>query len=146
MALHASRFGLADQKRNVWRAVLPAEVEYADIQDPSYWAHTSMKLRAGDIIEVTTEDARFYAEMLVRDAGHLFATVEEIRFVSFEVPEDASADNSAGLSVEYGGRYHKYRVVRMRNGKKEVIASGFETKEAASSERDSLASRMPKAA
>jgi hypothetical protein len=128
MRLHASRFGLADQKRNVWHAILPAETDYQEIFKPDYWAHVSQKMRAGDEIVILNDEMTMRAHLVVKRAGHLFAQVVEVSRVSLsdapasEEPEAKDYD----VQVVWAGPHDKFRVERVRSGKRDVLARGMD--------------------
>ena len=109
--LHPSRFAFAEHKRNVWFVVPLGGTTLAEVLDPLYWSHVAARLRPTDRIEVHAEDGRFFAELYVRDAGHLHASVVALRSHAFEAaPADAPAN---GHAVAWKGPHHRWCVVRM---------------------------------
>jgi hypothetical protein len=129
MQLHASRFGLAEQRRNQWYVTLPAGVPYDEVFKAGFWAHIAQKLRPTDTIEVIDDEMSFRAILMVRAAARLSASVVEISKVMLG---DAPADeDTAKIFVEWRGPHGKHSVVRSGPKGKEVLASGFDTKEAA---------------
>jgi hypothetical protein len=128
MRLHASRFGLADQKRNVWHAVLPAETDYQAVFSPDYWAHVSQKMRPGDEIILLNDEMTLRAHLVVKRAGHLFAQVVEIDCVSLtDAPASGEPETTDyQVQVAWAGPHDKFRVERIRGGKKEVLARGMD--------------------
>lgn len=126
-ALTESGFKLAEFQRNVYLASPAAGVTLDDMKKPDYWANLGHILRPGDRIEVLPEDFTFFAELIVRDAGQLFAMVETLRCVTFDgevAPVEAGA-----YRVQWAGPAHKFRVVRTSDGA--VIQTGFPNKGAA---------------
>ena len=109
--LHPSRFALASHKRNVWFIVPPGGTTLEDVLDPLYWSHVAARLRPTDRIEVHAEDGSFFAELYVRDAGHLHASLVPLRTHAFK---DAPAEvPAADHAVQWKGPHHRWCVVRV---------------------------------
>jgi hypothetical protein len=124
--IHPSRFKEASVARNVWAVVPEDGTPFESLLDPAYWAHVGERLRPTDRIEVFAEDGSYFAELMVRSAGRLFAHVEALRKHDF-VPVAVSP--SKKYEVEYKGPHLKHAVVRVAD--KSVMQSGFDTTEAA---------------
>jgi len=124
--IHPSRFGSADQKRNIWHVVPEDGTVFDDVLAPVYWAHLASRLRPTDRIEVHAEDGSYFAELVVRSVGNLHAKVQVIRKIDFDVAVEAATD-IAGHEVMWKGPHHRHAVVRG----KDIIQGGFETKDAA---------------
>lgn len=112
--------------RKSYRVIAAPTVNVEDLTRPAFWGHVAMRLRAGDLIEVLAEDNSFYAEVLVRSARRLDATVSILRFVKLEKPElDASIID--GYEIKFRGARAKFTVLRG----KDVLKDGFDTEEMA---------------
>ncbi len=133
LSLHASRFGLAEQKFNRWDAIQPAGEDFSACLNPGYWAHIAVKLRIGDEIRVTNDEGNLYAMLYVVNRDRTWAQVAVIHkqdLSAAEIPQ-AEAGSDYRVEVEFAGRYDKHRVVRVRSGQKETLSKGHETKESA---------------
>lgn len=60
---------------NTHEAVPAAGTPLEDILRPEFWANVAQKLRLGDTILALPRDGKFYAELLVWDAGQNWAQV-----------------------------------------------------------------------
>jgi hypothetical protein len=132
--LLSSRFKPAELVRIIYDAKPEAGTAFEDVLKPEYWAHLGETVRPGDRIEVTPEDGAYFAELLVRDCGRLWAKVELLRKVDFVAVDPAVETSTIDPShtVEWRGPNGKFAVLRHgRAGGKEVLHSGFETREAA---------------
>lgn len=132
--VHANRFKSAEFRRNIWDAIPEAGTPFDDLLKPEYWAHVAANLRPWDRIEVRAEDGSYYAELLVRDAGRLWAKVECLRKHDLGADTGQVPDVVADVtySVQWRGPHSKHAVMRERgNGAKEVLRDQFETREAA---------------
>lgn len=127
----------AEYLRNTWRVTLPAEVKYAEIFVPSFWANVASKFVRGDIIEVWPEDGSWFATLIVRVSARTHAIVGELRYVNFNVPESATPLPGGEIpegtaptgvnppTVEWKGPKLKWAVIR-HDG--EYMKDGFESK------------------
>ncbi len=112
--LHPSRFALAGHKRNLY-FVTPAEGTTLDeVLQPVFWSHVAARLRPTDRVEVHAEDGSWFAELAVRDAGHLHATLVPLRVFEFDEIERHAA--SADHQVQWKGPHHRWTVVRLSDG------------------------------
>lgn len=128
--LAPSRIELAEQLRTIWSMSPEADTTFEAILLPEYWAHVSAKFRPRDRIEVEPEDGTYYAELIVRDAGKLFAKVEVIRHVKLK-EYNVRGDLDMQFDIRHAGPNQKWRVVRVAD--KAVLSSGHETPDAARS-------------
>ena len=62
----------------------------------SIWSHIASRLRPTDRVEVHAEDGSWFAELYVRDAGHLHATLVPLRV--FEFDDDRTASRGRRLT------------------------------------------------
>ena len=127
LSLNATRFGLAEHKRNVWHAVLPEGDDYENVFDPSYWAHVATKMRAGDEIIVINDQMTLRAHLVVKKAERLFVQVVEVSKVDLTI-QTSSSEVLADYAVEvkWAGPHDKFRVERIRDGKREVLSAGMD--------------------
>ena len=130
ISLHASRFGLAEHKRLQWHVIMPEGTPFDACLDPGYWAHIASKLKPGAEITVIDDRMSFYARLIVRDAGRVWAKVSVLEYKELEEAV-AGAPDGYEVSVEYAGPHDKHRVYREQDGKKVVLSRHHETKEAA---------------
>lgn len=127
LSLNASRFGLAEHRRNVWHAVIPAGSDYSEIFNPGYWAHVAQKMRPGDEVVVINDEMTLRALLVVKSAAHLFAQVVEVSKVDLtDAQASPEVTGDYEVTVKWAGPHDKFRVERVRNGKKEVLASGMD--------------------
>ncbi len=105
---------------NVFRATPEIDTPVSAMLDRGYWAHVSANLRPGDKIEVIPEDFSYFAELIVIDAGKLYANVRLLRNEPLSEPIKVKA----GYDIKWAGPYAKFRVVRG----KDVLQEGFADK------------------
>lgn len=100
-----------------------------DILKPEYWAIVARNLQVGDEITVRTDDELFYAKLLVRQVGPVWAKVHLLSYTDLQ-PKDVTAEVvKPQFTVEWGGQHHKYRVRRTSDNA--VVSSGHADKETA---------------
>jgi hypothetical protein len=109
--LHPSRFALAEHKRNVYFVTPPEATTLDDVLQPVFWSHVAARLRPTDRVEVHAEDGSWFAELAVRDAGHLHAKLVPLRVFEFDAiePQASSADHE----VCWKGPHHRWAVMRL---------------------------------
>lgn len=122
--LATSRFLSAEFGRNIWVVNSEAGTPLKALLDPGFWAHVSVQLAPRDRIEVTCEDNSYFAELLVVDAGKLFAKVVVIREVKLSAQEKTELKDHV---VTWGGPNAKWRVIRTAD--RALIKSNFEQKQ-----------------
>lgn len=111
--LQTGRFKLAEHMRNVFHVVPEAGTPFEALLEQGYWAHISVNLKPGSKIEVHAEDGTYYAELLVRDAGRLYAKVMPIIHVAFDEVTVSQGDfEAAGYSVKFQGPHLQWCVLR----------------------------------
>ena len=112
--LHPSRFSLAEHKRNVY-FITPADgTTLADVLDPLYWSHVATRLRPTDRVEVHAEDGSWFAELYVREAAHMHASLVALRTVAFK--QQIPPAPGTGHAVAWKGPHHRWAVVRLADG------------------------------
>lgn len=102
-----------------------AGTELEQVLDPAYWANIT-QLKPGVRIWVMPDDERWYAELLVRQAGQGFAKVHVLRkgeLDAIEIDPKLSAD----FDIEWRGARIKHRIVRKKDAK--VMKEGLATAE-----------------
>lgn len=125
--LHASRFGLAEHKRRIFSIVPEHGTEFEEVLKPSFWSHIAVNLRISDRIEVLAEDGSYFAELIVRDAGNLFASVGVLRKIDLDPVN--SGEGSDGHEVAWKGPHRKFAVIRKSDDA--IVKDGFDAKPAA---------------
>ena len=107
---------------------LPAGTPFDNVKRPEFWANI-VRIKPDDIIEVRTEDRKFYAELLVLARGRNWATVAVIRepvaLKAAALPPSATS----AYKIEYGGSHVQWRV--LRESDMSVIRDKFPTEDAA---------------
>lgn len=117
-----------------WRAwdVIPEfGTEFAELLDPSYWAHVARLLRPWDQLYVRAEDGSMYAECIVLECGQLYAkvAVKPGYPVKLQVSEpDLDTTIPKNYEIKWCGPMHKFCVIR--DGK-DKLSSGYQDKSAA---------------
>lgn len=99
-----------------------------DLLRASYWAHVAKKFRPFTKLRVTTDDAKYYAELIVVTAGSNWAVVREIVYEELEstlqeVPE--IQDKSQLFTVEFKGPKNLWCIIRKEDSamiKKEIVS------------------------
>lgn len=129
--LQITRFESAEHQRNLWCAVPEAGTPFEAVLTPAYWAHISARLRPWDRIEVMPEDGSYFAELLVQDAGRLYAKVAMLRHLKLEMVEVRGEDGGADYEIKWAGPVKKWRV--MRKSDKAELRDRFSTQGEASS-------------
>jgi hypothetical protein len=114
-------FFYAQYKGNRFVYEAPADLSFDEILKPSFWAHVASQLRQWDVIEVRPAGAVYKAELVVVEAGHLFAKVALDRKIALE----AKSEDVKTLDIEQVG--NKFRI---RRGS-DVMKDGLATKKEA---------------
>lgn len=128
--VHTRNYCLAQQRWNEHSIIVPADHPYDQVFDESYYANIAERLRPGEIIHVRAEDGSWYARLMVRSAGRLWAKVSEIEHVDFrEVVAIGASDEFAGYEVKFSGFSDKWRVVRLKD--KKALKAGCQTEDEA---------------
>ncbi len=123
--LATNRIQFAEQMRNIWYVTPEVNTPFEALLDPKYWAHVSAKFRPRDRIEVDAEDGSYFAELLVVDAGRLFAKVVVLR--KHELVPVEIQDLSPDFEVKWAGPHAKWRVVRKKD--RGSLKDGFENRQ-----------------
>lgn len=121
-------FRLANYVNNDWSVVPDDGTPFDDLLVPVYWTNVARKLKPGDKIRVHAPDASYYAELLVRSAERLAASVVVLVKMDFTGADEAPiADDD--MFVKF--RNHKAMWGVLRHADKAVVRDGFATREMA---------------
>jgi hypothetical protein len=130
LPLQAARFMPAEYTRVIYQAVPEDGATIDDVLKPEYWAHVAHKLKPGHRIEILAEDGSWFAEILVRDVGRVWAKVALLRHKEFDGPISNEAGSWADhLRIRHLVGPQKWRVERKSDGA--VLRHGLETRDAA---------------
>jgi hypothetical protein len=125
LPLTLSRFGLAEERRNIWKARPKHGTEPEDLLVPAYWQHVGELMNVTDEITAMAEDGSWYCKYLVLSAGRLYAHVAMLEPGPTQLDPDVerSTDSAAlaGYRFEYAGETEKWRALLDGN----VLKSGF---------------------
>lgn len=111
--LASNRLHFAEHRRNIFSVTPEHGTPFEEILKDGYWAHVSAKMKPGDRVEVMAEDGSYFAELLVQDAGRLYAKVAALRHVKLEAVEVKEGGLSMeGYEVTWKGPQLKWCVMR----------------------------------
>lgn len=129
--LTPARLQLAEQRRVIHLATVPAGTTPEQVLNPDYWAHVAARLRPLDRIEVRPEDLSFLMDLVVVSANRLQARVVQLSLATTDPvqPEEMESPPDAEHEVKWGGVRARFRIIRLHD--KSVVRDGFETKAAA---------------
>lgn len=119
--LASNRLVPSEVLRNQWQAKPEHGTPHEALLERGYWAHVSVKLRRGDIITALAEDNSYFMEMLVLDAGKLFASVCQIRLIEITAAQMFNVKIPEGFEIKFRGP-RKWSVLRG----KDVLAEDME--------------------
>lgn len=121
------RFKNAEFERVIYQACPEAGVTFEEVCEPAFWSHVAEKLKPSDRIEVLAEDGSYFAELLVVDAGRLYAKVAVLRFVELSSPDVAGIEKTlAEFKVEFKGPTLKHVVIRLSDN--QIVQDGIARK------------------
>jgi hypothetical protein len=121
-SLSMPRFGLADEARNVWRAIVPSETEAEQVLDESFWANVSRLLQPGDEIQVLPDDYAWRRDLHVVSTGNNWAQVVTLNHYEL-APSKPAEGLPSRYKVQFAGAHHKWRVLRDGEPLKDGFAS-----------------------
>jgi hypothetical protein len=110
-------FFSAQYKSNRFVFEAPYDLSLDEMLKPSFWSHVANQLHQWDVIQIHPQGAAYKAELVVVEAGHLFAKVAVYRMVKLEVKED----DAKTLDIEQIG--NKFRVRRGPDVMKDNLAT-----------------------
>lgn len=119
------RFALAEHKRAVWQASVPAGVDFEDVKTPEFFAHVAKKITICDRIEVLTDDGLYFAELLVQDVGSGYVKTAVLRFVELAPPIKVEGE-ATKFDVKWMGPHKKHVVIRKSDNF--MVREGLATK------------------
>lgn len=123
--LAPNRFKTADSQRNIFHVVPEAGTPFEALLTDKYFAHVSAFLKPGSRIEVIAEDGKYWADLLVRDAGKLYAKITVLNHVELEPVEVREGGLSAeGMEVRWCGPKLKWCVLRGKDRLKDEMDKG----------------------
>lgn len=134
-------FKPANSMRNQWDVEAEFGVPPEALLDPSYWAHVSAQLRRKDIIYVLSKDNTYWSELLVIDAGKLFARVVQLRCVKIEPAQMLNVQVPEGFEIKFRGP-KKWSVLRG----KDVLKDDMDKAQAENWLREHIVANQIKAA
>jgi hypothetical protein len=112
------KFKAAEVVRNQWVAEPEFGTPPEALLDKAYWAHVSAQLRRGDIITALAEDNSYWSELLVLEAGKLFAKVAQLRCVKISQAQMLNIEVPDGYEIKFRGP-KKWSVLRGKDVLKE---------------------------
>lgn len=104
-------FKQSNSVRNQWHAEPEFGTPAEALLDPGYWAHVSAQLRRGDIICAISQDNSYFIELLVLDAGKLFAKVVKLRCIEISQAQMLNVQVPEGFEIKFRGP-KKWSVLR----------------------------------
>lgn len=115
----------AEYRRQVYQVVLEPGTTLDHALQPEFWAHVSRKLKVRDRIEVHAQDGSWMAELLVRRAGPVSASVGLISKVTFDAA--APLAGAEGVEIKWRGPSVKWSAIRTAD--KAVLVENLDTRE-----------------
>jgi hypothetical protein len=104
-------------------AEVPAGTTLEDVLTPEFWSNHTQRLKRGAVIEILSEDNALDCDVRVLKVGPTFAHVRLLRCHTDEV-ERIATEVHAEVSVSYGGKQGRWRV--LHHGK--IVTENLETK------------------
>lgn len=130
--IERARFHLAEHYQQGYVAVVPKNTDPRSLEDPAYFANVANLCRASGKIFVECEDGTWVADMYIRAVGpqYVMAKVLNIWDLSDYKPQaETETSEKAGYKVEFAGRFHKWRVIRISDSA--VVHKEADTRELA---------------
>lgn len=138
-ALKATSMDHSHYVRIHMTAQVPAETTLADITEPTYWANHAFRLKPGAVIEVISEDNTLDCDLRVLEIGATYAKVRVLRhYVEAAAPKKQAPKADEDVTVDYGGKADRWRVVH----RGEVIKSGLPTETEAAKAAEEYRSKI----
>jgi hypothetical protein len=122
LALNGSRRKDAEHSHRTHRVIPEHTDKFDETLKAVYWSHVARNMKAGDKIEALWEDNSLYAEYLVLSiqeggVGAKVANLSKTALVSFD--DGVFVESGDKYKIEFGGNFHKFRIIRVSDG--EVI-------------------------
>lgn len=129
--LRVSDLVLSVHANTEYVAKIPAGTPLDEVLKPEYWASVAptRNWEFGDTISLKPYDGRYWAKLLVLDAGPSWLKVQVIQFVEVEPAERGEENDFPGYRIEWQNITTKFAIIRESD--KEVLRSGFKTKHSA---------------
>lgn len=109
-----------------WSAVLPAEHDFDEVKNPAYWSIPAKRMRTDDIVEIRSEDQRFYAEAYILKATPQGVVMKIMRYEDLQNEKPAELADGDLYEYAYKGPQWKHCVIRKSDG--EPMAKGLNSK------------------
>ena len=122
----SGRMKLATEATNRWGVTLEPHMTYDDLLTPRFWAHVSVKLTPGDIIEVRTDQGSHYGEFIVLSASRIHANLKELSWHNLEDRKGASVEAPEDYAYKWNGPHDQHCV--MRTSDNHIVMKGLATK------------------
>lgn len=114
-SIFENRLQLTESIVHDYFVTVEEKVTREDINRVDFWAHVAKKFRPFTKLRVTTDDAKFYAELLVVTSGSNWAAVRELCYHDLQKTLDAVPDyenKSTEYEVAWKGPTHKFCIIR----------------------------------
>lgn len=108
------RFHEAQHKQQTYFVQVPSGVKPEQLEDPAFFSTVAPMCRPSGLIFVESDDGLWLAQAYIVSVGTNFVNVRVLQvwdMSEYRAPVDQAADTT-GYRVEWGGRFHKWRVVR----------------------------------
>lgn len=112
--LNSTRMSSAEYQRTVWRVTAEKGTTIEEVQNPRYWSTVAVQIKPMDLIDITTDDMAWYAQLLVVAADRTWAKVVLIMHKEL-VASDLKANVTDEYEVEFAGPHLKHRIIRKRD-------------------------------
>lgn len=106
--LASNKLKQAEFQRNEFRIEPEAGTPFSKVLEEKYWAHVSVQLKRGDVIEVLAEDDSYFGEVIVLDAGKLYAKVQQLRHVEFYSELSDAKLKQGEYSIQWKGKEKRW--------------------------------------
>jgi len=126
--LQYSGMQVADHSQQRWGVKLQPNHVFEDVLNPAFWSIQANRFTQGDLIDIRTEDGRFYAEAYVTDVYNTGVKLQILRHVQLDGHIEGKVE-TAGYTVEWKGPSWKFCVIRKIDGA--IMVKNLTTKEAA---------------
>lgn len=126
--LRYGALNVSEHAQTRWGATIPASHTVEDIQRPAYWSILAKRFTLGDIIDIRTEDGRFYIEAYVTGVDTTGISLQIMRNVPLDGYFDGDVE-TPGYMVVWKSPSWRYCVVRKSDNA--VMVKNLPTKEAA---------------
>jgi hypothetical protein len=112
-------FFYAEFQSKRYVCTIPADLKFEEVLKPSFWTHVGSMLKPWDRIEVRPDDVSFIAELVVVDAGQMYAKVALLE----KKVLDAIVSDADEMTIDppINGKF------RVRRGQ-DVVKDGLPTK------------------